>query len=174
MVVWRRNLDERDIEREIVPGKECRNIGKEDRRVVGPAIIDRLPHVRADKQGVVPNVTFEPGRDMRRRPFGVNRYRLDIAQIRCAADKRLHKLDRRHCRFVQVNPIAGSYMIHCLIGGYYGNHSGTCRRLIRHSVRRPRVDSATVAQSRRAIRPGSHPAVLRQLPPAPPVSAFRP
>ena len=56
MSVRRAHLDERDVERDPAVFEEAGDLPEEDGRVVGPPLRDRLPDVRPDEEGVVPEV----------------------------------------------------------------------------------------------------------------------
>ena len=62
MGIWRRNLDQRNVDRQVAVLEEAFDLMKEDRSVIGAAVVHRLAHVAADKKCVVAEMAFHLGR----------------------------------------------------------------------------------------------------------------
>ena len=66
VVVRGRGLDQRHIDRNDAPMEELRNLRQEDRRVIGAACVDRVPHRAADKERIQAEVTLDVLVEVRR------------------------------------------------------------------------------------------------------------
>src|SRR5215471_2813252 len=64
--VGRGKLDKSDIERHGAAFEEVFDLAEIDRRVVGAAFVDGIAYIASDEHGIVAEVPFHLGRDVRR------------------------------------------------------------------------------------------------------------
>ena len=94
VVVGRGRVDEDDVERQRAALEEPRDVRQEDRHVVGAALVDRRPRVRADEQRPVPEVAVHLGREVRPGTLGVEVGHGDVAELGGSRDEAVEE-DRR-------------------------------------------------------------------------------
>ena len=79
--VGRRRVDEHDVERQRAALEQARDVGQEDRHVVGASLVDRGAGIRPDEQRAVPEVAGHLGRQVRPRSLGVQVDDADVVQL---------------------------------------------------------------------------------------------
>ena len=89
--------------------EEARDIGQEDRDVVGAALVHRGAGVRPDEQRAMAEVAGHLGRQVRPRPLDVEVDDPDVVQLRGARDERVEQDRRRRRRAVHVDLVAGAH-----------------------------------------------------------------
>ena len=88
--VGRRDLDQRDVEREHAGAEQPRDLAQEDRHVVGAPLLDRLADVRADEERVDPEAPAYSRRGVGAAPSVC---RWTISTSRSSPRARRHRLD---------------------------------------------------------------------------------
>ena len=130
--------------------EEVRDVGQEDRHVVGAALVDRRAGIRPDEQRAMPEVAGHLGRQVWPRPLRVEVDDADVAQLLGAIDERLEHDRRSRGRAMQVDALTGPDD-----AGRVGRRDEPHR----HSLRADRVAGVDrvgrVASSIRASRPRS-------------------
>ena len=150
--VGRRRVDEHDIERQGAALEQARDVGQEDRDVVGAALVDRRAGVRPDEQGAMPEVAGHLGRQVRPRALRVEVDDADVAQLLGAIDQRLEQDRRRRGRAVQVDALTGLDD-----AGRVGRRDEPHR----HSLRGDHIWVSTTTRSLRNATSGPPPGDLR-------------
>ena len=107
MGVGRRGVDEHDIERQGAALEEARDVGQEDRDVVGASLVDRGTGIRPDEQRAMPEVARHLGRQVWPRSLRVEVDDADVAQLLGAIDQRLEHDRRSRGRAVQIDALTG-------------------------------------------------------------------
>ena len=97
VLVRRRGVDQHRVERQRAGSEQPRDVGQEDRDVVGAALVHRRPRVGADEQRAVPEDAAHLRREVRPRTLDVEMDDADVAQLRRARDQRVEQ-DRRRRR----------------------------------------------------------------------------
>ena len=106
--VGRRGVDQHDIERECPALEQPRDVREEDRHVVGPTLVDRLPRVRADEQRPVPEVALHLRREVRTGTLGVEVDHGHVVEVGGAGNQRVEEHRRRRGRAMDVDAITGA------------------------------------------------------------------
>ena len=107
MGIGRCGVHEHDIERQRAALEQPRDVGQEDRDIVGASLVDRCASIRADEQRAMPEVPGHLGRQVRARSLGVEVDDADVAQLLGAIDQRLEQDRRSRGRAVQVDALTG-------------------------------------------------------------------
>ena len=110
------------------PLEQARDVGQEDRDVVGASLVDRGAGVRPDEQGSMAEVARHLGRQVRPRSLDVEVDDADVAQLRGAIDQRLEHDRGRRRRAMDIELIAGGDPGDRFLGAYDAQRSVSVAR----------------------------------------------
>ena len=107
--VGRGGVDEDDVERDRAGVEQVRDVGQEDRHVVGPALVDGRAGVRPDEQGAMAEVAGHLRGQVRAGPLDVQMDHPHVVQLGSPRDERVEQHGRRRRRAVDVDLVAGAH-----------------------------------------------------------------
>lgn len=95
-------MDEHGIQRKCAGPKQIGHFAEKNRRVITSALVDRLPNVRTDEEGVDSKASSQFRRNVRRWPLCMEGNNLYIFNIRSPAQS-LNQDARRCCHAMEID-----------------------------------------------------------------------
>jgi hypothetical protein len=123
MRVRRRYVQQRGIERQDAVPEQERDLGQEDRHVVGTPLRHRLAEVAATEERVGPEGLRHPGLGVRRIPLEVQVHCFHILQLIAAPRQRCQEHRWRRRTAVHEDPGTGSNQLQRFVGGHRAFHA---------------------------------------------------
>src|SRR5450759_2023203 len=118
VLVWRRAVDHGYVwAQHVRVAQDAWDLAEEDGREVRPPIVDRVPHILADKERINAQMALHLGRHIICRADGQHLADLHVFKLRGAADQRGQQLRGHAAVPSHEEPVMRLYYLDRLIGG---------------------------------------------------------